>query len=271
MGWALGGLVALALTLGASSGEVPDRENFRGNASGGNLIDVVGSEGFDSSPPHRQAAGGDGGIVQATGGIEGDDYCPPVLYTYGKYSMMAPNCNGELGGTEFTPWYETVEAEEAEDGDPVVGEPVTLTREDVQSLLVDAGGLEIQPDRSWVLVHVETIAFTGAREQILTTTVLDAPVEVRVTPQAFTWDFGDGSEPLVTTDPGAPWPEHTVAHSYTAAQDSTAVTVRTEWDAVFRIPGVSPWLPVAGTVVTTESSEPFEVVTATPRLVAGSR
>ncbi|MEE6289081.1 hypothetical protein V2J52_15625 [Georgenia sp. MJ173] len=183
---------------------------------------------------------------------------------------MAKNCNGELGGTELTPWFEMEEEEDADTPAADQPTPIVVTREEVQSLLVDAGGLDVQPDRSWVLVHTETIAFTGAEQQVLTTTVLDAPIEVMVTPEQFTWDFGDGSAPLVTTDPGAAWPDHTVAHAYGSAQPAAAISVQTEWDAVFRIQGMTTWLPVTGTVVTTETSEPFDVVTATPRLVAGS-
>lgn len=243
---------------------VPMTANWMQSEADGDAVVVSGRD------RDAQSGGGERSETSSSSGHSQPDFqCPTLTWVYGIYSVEAQNCNNELP----TDWAPLLEPEEEVDGveqsDQLL--PLTVSREDVQSLLVDAGGLEIQPDRSWVLVHVETIAFTGATEQILTTTVLDAPIEVRVTPESFTWDFGDGSAPLVTTDPGAPWPAHTVAHSYSAAQDSVVVTVRTEWDAVFRIPGVSPWLPVAGTVVTTESSETFEVVTATPRLVTGSR
>lgn len=241
-------------------------EEYSGVSRGDPAVDIIGRvrEGYTPALGRSRRTTGMGSASRAD-----DYYCPPTLYTYGRYSITAPNCRGELGGTEFTPWLEEAEAEEDSDGsDP--SPPIAVTREDVQSLLVDAGGLEVQPDRPWVLVHVETVAYTGAQQQVLSTTVLDAPIEVRVVPTLFIWDFGDGSDPLVTTDPGAPWPDHTVAHSYSAAQEGVVVGLRTEWDAMFRIPGVSPWLPVAGTVVTTETSDPFDVVTATPRLRTGN-
>lgn len=143
-----------------------------------------------------------------------------------------------------------------------------VTREDVQSLLVTSGNLVVQPDQPWVLVNTDTIVMTDAEEHILGTQVLDLDVDVRVTPALFTWDFGDGSAPVTGSDPGAPWPDHTVSHVYREASDVT-ISLRTEWDAAFRVEGTSTWVPVTGRAVTTASTDAIEVVTATPRLTAG--
>lgn len=156
---------------------------------------------------------------------------------------------------------------DAEAGGPGQAEtpPLVVTAEEVQTLLVNAGTIQVQPDRSWVLVNAETIVHTDAAEHTLSTQVLGIDVDVRVTPTQFTWDFGDGSEPLTRTEPGAPWPDHTTAHKYQAVGDFQ-ITLRTEWDAHFRAQGASAWQPVTGTPVTVAESEPFEAVTATPRL-----
>jgi len=116
-----------------------------------------------------------------------------------------------------------------------------------------------------VLVNAETIVHTDATEHTLSTQVLGIDVDVRVTPTHYTWNFGDGSEPLIKIDPGAPWPDHTTAHKYQSVGDFR-ITLHTEWDAHFRAQGASTWQPVAGTPVTVAQSEPFETVTATPRL-----
>jgi hypothetical protein len=112
------------------------------------------------------------------------------------------------------------------------------------------------------------VVMTDAAEHILGTRVLDLDIEVRVSPVLFTWDFGDGSAPLTGTDPGAPWPNHTVSHVY---RDPGAVTIslRTVSDAAFRVAGTSTWIRVAGRAVTQMQSEPIEVVTAKPRLTNG--
>src|SRR5690606_5124105 len=87
-------------------------------------------------------------------------------------------------------------------------------------------------------------------------------------PALYTWDFGDGSPPLTTTDPGRAWPDHTVSHIY-RAPTTARISLRTEWDAVFRVEGTDVWVPVTGRAVTTATTDPIDVVTAPPRLTAG--
>ena len=103
-------------------------------------------------------------------------------------------------------------------------QPVVVTAQDVQRLPISPGGLVVQPDQGWVLVNIDTIVWTEASAQTFNTVVLDTPVEVRVTPVDFTWDFGDGSAPVRTTDPGRPYPNHTVSHIYSRAAENLTVT-----------------------------------------------
>ncbi|WNB85944.1 PKD domain-containing protein [Cellulomonas sp. ATA003] len=110
--------------------------------------------------------------------------------------------------------------------------------------------------------------FTDDAEQVIDTTVLGIGVRIRATPQTFTWDFGDGSDPLRTDDPGRPWPEHTVAHRY-RGEGTHRITLTTTWSAVFQIAGTTGWEPVAGTATTTSSSDPLTVHEARSHLVAG--
>ncbi|WP_168202725.1 PKD domain-containing protein [Georgenia wutianyii] len=192
-----------------------------------------------------------------------------MLYTEGRYREVIVECDG-AGGTERTPWFDrsTGGGQEGAPAPDVTIQPIVVSHEDVQHLIVEPGGLIVQPDRSWVLINTETVVMTDAAEHILRTRVLEVDVDVRVTPVLYTWDFGDGSAPLTGTDPGAPWPNHTVAHVYDAP-GTVVISLRTEWDAAFRVAGTSTWLPVAGRAVTTQSTEPIEVLTATPRLTTG--
>ncbi|KAE8764421.1 hypothetical protein [Georgenia thermotolerans] len=144
--------------------------------------------------------------------------------------------------------------------------PIVVTAQDIQRLPIAPGGLTVQPDQGWVLVNIDTIVWTEAAAQTFSTVVLDTPVDVRVRPADFTWDFGDGSAPVRTTDPGAPFPNHTVSHGYTGAADGRQVTVTTRWAGEFQVAGSGVWQPVQGFAVTTESSAPFEVRTATTAL-----
>lgn len=192
--------------------------------------------------------------------------CPPTLYTFGTEREVIFECDG-AGGTELTPFFDRAEGEEV-DPEDVRAQPIVITREDVQSLFVTSGSLDVQPGQSWVLVNTDTVVMTDAVEHVLGTEVLDLDVDVRVTPVLFSWDFGDGSVPVTGTDPGAPWPDHTVWHVYREAGEVT-ISLRTEWDAAFRVEGTSTWIPVTGRAVTTASTDSIEVVTATPRLTAG--
>lgn len=194
-------------------------------------------------------------------------YCPPVTYVWGKYRTVVTACDPVPVG-EWAPWLERDDGDDAEDVEEQPAELLVFTREDVQSLLVNSGSLEVQPDQSWVLVGTDTVVMTDASEHVLGTTVLDLDIDVRVTPVLFTWDFGDGSAPLTGTDPGAPWPNHTVSHVY-SDPGTVTISLRTEWDADFRVEGTSTWIPVAGRAVTETQSEPIEVVTAKPRLTTG--
>ena len=61
------------------------------------------------------------------------------------------------------------------------------------------------------------------------------------------WDFGDGSAGDFT-DPGGPYPDRAVTHSYGWAQ-TFRVTVTATWSAQFWVDGVGPFA-VAGPPIT---------------------
>lgn len=147
--------------------------------------------------------------------------------------------------------------------------PLVVSQEDFQTLPLEAGELNIQPDRGWVLVNIDTVVWSDAVEHTLTTSVLGVPVEVLATPATFSWDFGDGSPSVVSHGPGAPWPEATVSHSYRRAQQVAQVAVSIEWQGQFRPVGAQEWQAVTGTAVTTTAADPVDVVTVEPSLVTG--
>lgn len=240
------------------------------------VIVVMGAGGIDaetedSSVTVRYREDGQAHVPaspgQASEAVPAEPYCPAVTYVWGRYKTVVTACDPVPPG-EWAPLLERGEGDDAEDVEEEPAELLVFTREDVQSLLVNSGSLEIQPDQSWVLIGTDTVVMTDAEEHVLGTRVLDLDIDVRVTPVLFTWDFGDGSAPLTGTDPGAPWPNHTVSHAY-SDPGTVTISLRTEWDADFRVEGTSTWIPVAGRAVTETQSEPIEVVTAKPRLTTG--
>ena len=147
----------------------------------------------------------------------------------------------------------------------VVGAAEVQIERDISRIGVAPARINHQPPGGEVLVNIDTIFYTEADVQYLSTTVLGHAVLIEVTPAWFEWDFGDG-EGLGTADPGAPYPGNTVAHQYSAAGDNF-VSLETTWNARFRVEGVSNWISVSGQPVTTDEVGPIRSVTKTNRLV----
>ena len=124
------------------------------------------------------------------------------------------------------------------------------------------------PPNGWVMVNMDTVVFTSRDAQVVDVVVLGTPVRVSARPVTFSWDFADGSAPLVTSDPGRPYPHQTVTHTYTRG-GSYVVTLTTTWEADFQVIGSGDWTPVPGTATTTSPGAPLQVYAARSHLVDG--
>ena len=143
-----------------------------------------------------------------------------------------------------------------------------FTAEDFRRLPIAPPALTIQPNRAQVLVNMATITWTDPTPQLLVTDLLGYTVEVQATPTSYTWDYGDGTDPVTTTSPGHPWPDHDVAHSY-ARPGTFTITLTTAFTGTYRMAGTTTWLPVTGAATTTTTAPPVTAVEAPTRLVAG--
>ena len=142
-----------------------------------------------------------------------------------------------------------------------------LTVTDLRRLPLAPSVLTVQPARPQVLVNMPTIVYTEPTTQAFTTVLLGFPVEVEATPTTFTWDFGDGTDPITTTSPGHPNPDHQIAQPYTRTGTYT-ITLTTTHAGRYRMAGTTPWLAVAGTATTTTLSNPIEAIEIRSHLVA---
>ncbi len=124
------------------------------------------------------------------------------------------------------------------------------------------------PPNGWVMVNMDTVVFTSGDAQVFDLLVLGTPVRVSARPVTFSWDFADGSAPLVTSDPGRPYPHQTVTHTYTRG-GSYVVALTTTWTADFQVIGSGTWNPVPGTATTTSPGAPLQVYEARSHLVDG--
>lgn len=127
------------------------------------------------------------------------------------------------------------------------GEPAFpgISREDFQRLPLPAGGSTVEPPGQYVLVNMPTNVFTTSTAPIvLNTTVLGIAVQVRATPERWSWDFGDGTVVGPTSDPGAAYPALTNTHAY-SARGTYDIVMTTYYSGEFSLDGAT-WYPIQG-------------------------
>ena len=143
---------------------------------------------------------------------------------------------------------------------PEDDEPMPLpvfTVEDLRRLEVSPAVTAVEPAPD-TLVGLHTNMYASAEDQVFDTELAGFPVQVRVTPVSFTWDYGDGTTFGPTELSGGPlpagsWDEPTdTSHQYADTGD-VSVVLTTEFAGEYSVSG-GPWLPVDGT--STVSSDP---------------
>jgi hypothetical protein len=102
----------------------------------------------------------------------------------------------------------------------------------------------------------------GPTTQTFTVNIRGFTVDIVATASAFTWDTGDGTV-LQTTDPGAPYPDHTISHDYRSGTYTASLT--TTWSGTFSIDGGAT-ADVPGTTTTDGPPATFTVLQASPVL-----
>lgn len=121
--------------------------------------------------------------------------------------------------------------------------------------------VSIQPDTGWVFTTVPTIVWVDRAPRTTSTTLLGTSVIIRATPSAYTWDWGDGAR-TVTTQPGAPYPNSTVNHTYLYREGDVTIRLTTSWSGSFSTDGGATWRPAPGVAYTT--STPITVTIYNP-------
>ena len=138
------------------------------------------------------------------------------------------------------------------------GAPVVVTSADVSRVMASGSGVVRQPPGARALVSRIVIVYTSSASQELVTRVGDQEVSVVATPVSYTWQWGDGTT-TTTTDPGAAYPDHTVYHRYSRTARGVTITLTTTWTATYSVAGGPPQ-PVSGTLTTTDTADPFDLV-----------
>ena len=138
------------------------------------------------------------------------------------------------------------------------GVPVVVTSSDVSKVMANGSGITRQPPGAKALVSKIVIVYTSGDSQTMETQVGGAPVTIVATPASYTWDWGDGTT-TTTKDPGAAYPDHKVFHKYSHTADNVVISLTTTWSATYSVEG-GPAQPISGTLTTTDTANPFDLV-----------
>ncbi|MDI3331097.1 MAG: hypothetical protein QJR09_10260 [Micrococcus sp.] len=121
--------------------------------------------------------------------------------------------------------------------------------------LADFRRLDIKPSKiesdsgGFGLIRAHTNFYATEERQTLNTTMLGQQVAIQAIPVQWTFDYGDGSAPLVSTTPGGPQREFnqqtTTSHAYQRT-GIFPVTVATAYRGQFSVNG-GPWIAIPGT------------------------
>ncbi|MGY1641560.1 hypothetical protein ACI782_10565 [Geodermatophilus sp. SYSU D00703] len=102
----------------------------------------------------------------------------------------------------------------------------------------------------------------GPTTQTFTVDIRGFTVDILATATGFTWHTGDGTV-LTSTDPGAPYPDHSVSHEYASGTYTASLT--TTWSGTFSVDG-GAGADVPGTTTTDGPPVTFDVLEARPVL-----
>ena len=266
-------LLSLALIAGggpASAAENPTPPPSGSGASGGQLgehgasqaeggVDVYGfqnlpsAEGAEAASPPPPPADTETVAWTPPPGI------PPWVTPVERCEVRAENaatvdCVGARPGAPAAP----------PPADAPAGTP-GITIRDVANFRPELAVLRSEPD-GWAVRGLDANILATGGSSIRTGELFGITAEVRFTPVAYTFDYGDGSAPLSTASPGSTWatlgldefdPTPT-SHVYTAAGTYT-VTLLVDYAAEYRVGG-GAFIPIPGTLAT--PSAPIDIVVA---------
>ncbi len=117
------------------------------------------------------------------------------------------------------------------------------------------------------LVNMPLVLAADPTPQTWTTTLAGWPVTITATPTTYTWDLAGAVDPITTTDPGAPYPNHTLA-PVLPHLGTYPITLTTTFTGSYRIGTAGPLHPITGTVTTTTALDPITILEARTHLVA---
>lgn len=137
---------------------------------------------------------------------------------------------------------------------PIEKVPYPVVISEVKSFLTTTGEIGIQPSENQHVVNMTGVFWSTAERHVVQAPILGRVFQVRFTPINYHFDFGDGSAPIDSPAPGAPYPDKTITHVY--QQPGEYITTLTvTWTGEFSING-SPFQLIGGHLDTSVQSPP---------------
>ena len=173
--------------------------------------------------------GGSGGGGGAGGGGGGLPDCPTEDVGHLCVSEPGPGGGGGGGG-----------------GAPARPDPPTrIPESQFQNFDIPAPTIYAWP-KDWAVVGKPAAFWTDTDVSYIDMTLLTYAVQVKVTPERFNWDFGDGSGATTTAKGAKPLPGGTpqIGHEYQESGKVSASMTAT-FSGEFSVDG-GPWLPIDG-------------------------
>ena len=235
-----------------------------GSAAGGGApaVPAASEAPGGGSVPGGRAAGRPMEMV-CTGEREG---IPGSAARPGDAGAASSHCQYVPGTAPTTP---ADEGEPADDGGQGEAPPSTETivRTALARVPVSGAGLSWQPrKKSYTNAGVPTIVYAASPTQSHATSLFGHEVSITLTASQYSYDFGDGTAPLVTSRAGEPWrrgnKEARLTHHYeqvTRGDERRTITLTTTWDATTTNPFTGQTLTLPSIITTTEQSTSFPV------------
>jgi hypothetical protein len=143
-------------------------------------------------------------------------------------------------------------------GDPTVvdrdafGATGPLTIVDIRHFHPKAGVAHMEPN-GWAVIGLDTNFYSIVAQQVVHGRLLHKPAEVRFTPVAWHWSYGDGHSAVLGTG-GGTWASQRIeqfdptptSHVYTR-KGTYAIALSIDFAAEYRL-GAGAWVPVTGVV-----------------------
>ncbi len=137
-----------------------------------------------------------------------------------------------------------------EDGQCAAAIPGALSLADVAAFRPQVGANLMQPN-GWTVVGLDTNFYSTGGVRVVPGSLLGGPAEVRFTPVAFTWAYGDGASRRANTAGGA-WASLGIrefdptatSHVY-RTKGTYTITLTIDYAVEYRL-GSGAWIPIPG-------------------------